>query len=794
MSSILQDLRFGARMLAKHPAATALAVVTLALGIGANTAAFSMVSSLLLRPLPYGEPERLVTVSSVNADSGAESGVSRPDLDDMRDQTGAFEAVASVEQRSFVVGGETEPEQVQGAVVGPELASVLGIAPALGRTFAAGEQPGVALISHGYWQRRFGSSPSIVGRTVVVDRRTVTIVGVLPPDLQFPSLRVAMWLPRAPYAEAAERGDRSAGAVARLAPGVTIEQAKTRLDTLATRLAETSPDTNAKTRFTTGRLEEMFVGKIRPRLLLLQGAVAFVLLIACANVANLQLAQATARTREIAIRTALGARRGRVVRQFLAQSSLLSLAGGALGVLVAVWLLRLLISAAPDRAAGVGEIGIDARVLAFTVAVSLGTGLLFGLLPALHAAATDPADTLRKGSSNASPTFGRDWARSGLLVVEVALSLVLLVGAGLLTRAYVRLEDVPPGFDSTHGLAVEVALPEAFAPDDEQVEAFFRTAVERVRALPGVEEAGAVDIMPLVGWNPGTGFVTEAAPETTDRADIQPITPGYFRAMGIPVTRGRALSEEELSAHEPVAVVNERFARKVWPAEEAVGKRLRLVGGAGASERWLTIVGVVGDVRQFGVQEEPRPEIYVPEVRRSMTIVARTAQPPETLMAAIVDEVRAAGPGLPRPAVRTLETVVEDALAGKRLTAIVFGSLAVVAILLASLGMFGVISYSVARRTREIGVRVALGATRRDVARLVLGQCLGLTAAGVVLGLAGALAVTRLLRAYLFGVSALDPPTFLGATFLLVGVAVVGALVPVRAATRVDPLTALRQE
>jgi putative ABC transport system permease protein len=471
MDSILHDLRLGARALARTPGATALAVVTLALGIGANTAAFSLVYNVLLRPLPYHEPDRLVTVSSVGTDSGAEEGVSLADLGDARGATGAFAAAAAAQNRSFVVDAGGEPERVEGAAVTSDLAAVLGLTPALGRGIEPGEED-AALITDGYWRRRVGADPSVLGRRVVFDRRPVAIVGVLPERAQFPTRRVEMWLPLARARADSDRGDRSYTAVARLADGVTVDEARTRLGALAATLAAAYPETNASVRFEVARLDEAFVGKARERLLLLEGAVAFVLLIACANVANLQLAHATARTREIAIRAALGASRGRVVRQALAQSALVAVAGGAAGVLVASWLLGLLLSAAPEKFAGFESVGVDARMLAFAFAVSLATGLVSGLLPALHAAATDPAETLRKGASASAAATGRDRARSALLVTEVALSLVLLVGAGLLARAYVRLDEVAPGFDASRGLAVDDALPDASAPGREEVDAF----------------------------------------------------------------------------------------------------------------------------------------------------------------------------------------------------------------------------------------------------------------------------------------------------------------------------------
>jgi putative ABC transport system permease protein len=797
MSMIPHDLRFGARMLAKRPGTTLLAVVTLAIGVGANTAAFSLLTSFLLRPLPFDRPDRVVRLSTEDVETGAESGVSLPDLADARDGTGAFEAVAAARPRALLVDDDDEPEQVDGADVTVRIGDVLGVRPALGRLFEdadARADAGVAVLGYGFWQRHFGSDPGAVGRTLVVDRRPVTVVGVLPPGVQFPGRRVDVWLPMP--LEGADRADRSATAVARLASGVTVEDARGRLATVAERLAASWPDIDERRTLSAERLDELAVGKVRDRMVLLQVTVLFVLLIACANLASVRLALAGARVREVAVRAALGAGQWRVARQFLLESLLLAIAGGATGAVVASWMLRLLVAAAPDRVVLDG-VGVDTRTLVFALAVSLGCGVAFGLGPALRAAAADPADVLRAGSAASAAGTGADRMRGAFLVVEVALTVVLLVGAALVMRAYWRLESVSPGFDPLHGVAVDVMLPEALAPDATRVEAFYRDAVERARAVQGVEAAGAVDIMPLVGWNPETGYALEsaAAGGPPARADLQPVTPGYFRAMGIPVAVGRTFADAELDRREPVAIVNERFARAAWPGEEAVGRRLRLVADEpGEPGRWLTVVGVVGDVRQFGVQEEPRPEIYVPETRRSMTVVARTAGDPAALAGTISAAVRSAEPGLPRLRTRTLEDVVADALAVKRLSAIVFGTLAGISVLLASIGLYGLIAHSVARRTREIGVRMALGARPGDVAGLVLRQSLGLTAVGLALGLVGSLGLTRFLRAYLFGLSALDPLAFAGGSLVLVAVAVAATLGPVRSATRVDPLVALRDE
>jgi putative ABC transport system permease protein len=457
---------------------------------------------------------------------------------------------------------------------------------------------------------------------------------------------------------------------------------------------------------------------------------------------------------------------------------------------VARWLLDLLLAVGPEKISGLGEVHVDMRALAVTLGISIVTGVGFGLVPALRAAATDTLETLKRGGTSSPEGSGKGRTLGGIVVFEVALSLILLVSAGLLMRAYWRLEQVDPGFDATSGLAIDISLPETLYPDDQGVEAYYRECLVRLNELPGVESAGAVDIMPLVGWNPGTRFATEERGEAVEHADIQPVTPAYFTAMGIHVVQGRVFADAELGRKRPVAIVNERLVRRLWPSGEAVGRRIRLDG----DEPWRTIVGVVGDVRQFGVQEEPRPEIYIPEARRSMTIVVRTRQAPASLVAPALDRIRSVDPALPKPVARTLETVVADALAVKRLVAATFGVLATVAVLLAAIGLYGVIAFSASRRTHEIGIRMALGARPADVVRLVVARSLSVTGLGVALGVLGALAVTRLLRSLLYGLSPFDPIAYVAAAVLMLGTALLAAWLPARRSSRVDPMVALRHD
>jgi putative ABC transport system permease protein len=788
---VLQDLRFGARMLRKNPIATVIALVTLALGIGANTAAISTMTTFLLDPLPYDDPDRIVALSSIDETLGLETALSPRDVESFKEECRSFESIAPFQQRQLVVAADEGPESIKGLAASPELLHVLRLAPTIGRAFVDEDtlspQPGVALISYGCWQRRFGGATSTLGRTLVIDRAPVTIVGVLPERLQFPSRQIDVWIPLSTSATTTDPDSRSLAALARLAPGMSVDNATSETTLVASRVRALEPIANSNRHYTVTRLDELAGAKMRERLLILQAAVAFVLLVACANVASLLLARAAGRTQEVAIRAAVGAGRGRLVRQFLAESLLLALLGGALALPVARWLLDLLVSAGPERMASLGEVQIDGRAFAVTLGISLLCGAAFGLAPALGAARTNAMETLKRGASQQAG-FSGGKALSGLVVFEVALSLMLLVGAGLLARAYMRLEDVAPGFDARSGLAIDVTLPDAMYKDTQAVEGYWRDSLERLRALPGVESAGAVDIMPLIGWNPGTGFETEGRAGTVEHADLQPVTAGYIEAMGIPLMRGRLLTERESA---PVALVNDRFARKIWPNDDAVGHRIRL---GGATEPWRTIVGVVGDVRQFGVQFDPRPEIYVPDIRRSMTIVLRTRHAPADLVRPALGQLEEIDPGLPRPFARTLESVVTDALSVKRLGATTFGVLAAIAVLLAAMGLFGVVSFSAARRTHEIGIRMALGARPSDVVRLVVGQSLTLTALGVALGLLGSLAVTRFLRSMLFGVSPLDVPTFAAACALMLLTALVAGWLPARRSVRVDPMRALQHD
>lgn len=798
MHSFFQDLRFGVRMLRKNVAITVAAVLTLAIGVGANTAAFSLVYHLLLNPLSYDQPDRLARIAGVDRETGDDTGLSLPDVDDIGRAQGVFESVAALRSQQFLVEDSSTVVQVQGAEVTPELFSVLRIVPALGRPITDEDctklRPDVVVLSHGYWVRQFGGARDVLGRSVTIDRRPVTVVGILPESVQYPFQQSELWMPLSRDGYYAERKGRFLTAIARLAPDASLARAREALATVSLHLQADDPKTNGRFSLAAAPLLDEATAKVGTRVLLLQGAVAFVLLIACANVANLLLARAATRGREVAIRSALGAGRLRIVRQFLIESVLLSLLGGTFGLAVAVWLLNLLFSSGPAKLARLGDVHLNGWILGFTLVVSTAVGLIFGIVPAVRATRTDVVDTLKRGGSATLAAFGRDRFRNALLVTEIALSLMLLIGAGLIAKAFWRLENVTPGFTPEHALAVDLVAPEAVYADNARVEAYYQSVVERVRAVPGVESAGAVDIMPLVGWNPGARFQVESPSGLVEhKADYQPVTPEYFRAIGIPCEAGRSFTDAEFSSHSAVAVVNRRFAAKIWPDGEAVGQRIRVDTGDG-SGRWLTVIGVVGDVRQFGVQEDPRPELYVADVRRTMTLVARTSQTPESAAASVIAAIRDVDPNLPLPVARTLASVVDDSLAVKRFGAVVFSVLAVVALLLAMVGIYGVISYSVSRRTQEIGIRMALGARGADVARMILKQCLRLTAIGVAVGLCGSFAVTRLLRGFLYGVSALDPQTFFLASCVLIGVAVVATLAPIRTAIGLSPLVALRYE
>ncbi|MGH9940809.1 MAG: ABC transporter permease [Pyrinomonadaceae bacterium] len=807
MTTIWQDLRFALRMLKKRPGFTAAAIIALALGVGANTAIFSVVNSVLLRPLPYKESERLVTIGHLYPKLDLIAPVSAPGYVDYRDQTSVFEETAASTNANFNLTDGGEPERVQGRSVTANFLPLLGVAPALGRLFLAEEdQPGaarVAVLSHGLWQRRFGGDPQIINRTIRLNNESYTIVGVTPVEFQFG--RDELWTPIAFTPEQLandRRGREYLSALARLKPGVTIEQAQTEMDFIARRIAEANPEDYPADSGWGVKLKsfnEEVVGNVRPALLVLLGAVGFLLLIACSNVANLMLARAAARSREIAIRTALGASRTRLVRQLLTESLLLALAGGAAGLLLAVWGVDLLVALEPASVPRVREVGIDVRVLMFTVGISLLTGILFGLLPALQASKPELTGTLKEGGRGSAIGGGLRSARSLLVITEIAVALVLLVGAGLMVRSFSRLLDVNPGFQTENVLTMQVALPATKYREPQQRRAFFGELVNQIKALPGVESVGAVTNLPLGGSVTSGSFSIEGRPVPTGAAephtDERIATAGYLQTMKIPLLRGRHFTERDNADAPNVVIIDETLARTYFPGEDPVGKRI--YEGEGDNRIYREIIGVVGAIRYKGLDAEYKSQLYFPHAQSNapgMTIVVRAANDPVSLVPAVRGALRAVDQDQPVYGVRTMGEVLNTSIAQKRFSMFLLTIFAAVALVLTAVGIYGVMAYTVTARTNEMGIRIALGAQTSDILHLVVGQGMILALAGIALGLVVAFGVTRVMSSLLYGVSATDPLTFAAIALLLIGVALLACYIPARRATKVDPMIALRYE
>ena len=806
MGTLWQDVRYGARMLFKAPGFTLVAVLSLALGIGVNTTIFSMVNALILRPLPYEDAQRLVVVQQTQLKQGIRGGsVSFGDFVDWRNESSLFERIAAYSERSFNLAGEREPERVKGASVSADLFRTLGVSPVHGRDLLAAEdRPNaerVALISHSLWQRRFNSDLNLTGKTLKVNGENYSVVGVMPPNFKYPS-NAELWTPLALDTTEADRGNHYLTCIARLKPGVTIEAAQAQLATIAQRLEAEHPATNKGWGVRVVSLREELIDEdARTVLVALLGAVLFVLLIACANVANLLLARSVSREKEMAIRTALGAGRTRVIRQLLTESVLISLAGGALGVLLAMWGIDLLVTAIPEQMPFWVRFDIDARVLLFTLSVSLLTGIIFGLVPALQASKPDLQVSLKEGSRSATEGVRRNRLRSLLVVSEIALTLVLLIGATLMMKSFMRLQEVAPGFDPKNVLTLQLWVQgPQYEQDEGRVRSFYSQAVERISALPGVQAVGAVSMLPLDGDSSTSSFVVENHPVPQGEEELAGhtvATPNFLSALGIPLLRGRDFAETDDENAPPVVIVNEWMAHRYFPNETAVGKRIRL---GGPESRWRTIIGVVGDIKRLTLRDKEEAQLYFAHKQdswNSMTIVVRTnLADPGSLSGAVRGAIWAIDKDQPIYNVRTMERVlaVSETIWVARVFGMLFAVLAGVALLLAVGGLYGVIAYSVSQRTHEIGIRMALGAKQGDVLRMVLGQGMVLVAAGLAVGLVGAFIVTRILASSLYGVMATDPVSFASIALLLAGIALLASYIPARRATRVDPMVALRYE
>jgi len=812
MQTLIQDLRYGARMLRKNPGFTLIAVITLALGIGANTAIFSVVNAVLLRPLQYAGPERLVQVWQNFPQSGANQvTVSAPEFLDYKDQNRVFERMAAFRPQGFTLTGGAEPERIFGLRVSADLFPLLGVAPALGRAFLPEEDqiggPRAVILSHGLWQRRFGSDTTLIGKSLTLDGESFMVVGVMPPGFQFPpqALQNELWanLPLDAN-DLNRRGWRPLGVIARLKSGVSPDQANAELKAIAGR----SPASGIVPSAYAVSLQEQVVGRVRHALLVMLGAVSFVLLIACANVANLLLSQAAARQREMAIRAAVGAGRSRLFRQLFVESLPLALLGGGVGLLMAVWIVELLVSVNPGNLPRANEIGIDLRTLWFTLSVSLLTGVVFSLAPAWQFSKLDLNESLKEGGRGTSVSFRRFSLRSLLLVSEVALSLTLLIGAGLMINSFARLLRVDLGFNPRGVLTMQMALPQSKYAEIQQRALFFERALERISRLPGVQSAGMTSALPLTG-NPDFGFTIEgrtpSAPGDVPQTGWRAISPDYLQTMGIPLRRGRYFSGQDHEKAAGVAIINETMARRFWPDEDPLGKRIKL-GGPQRPYPWMEIVGIVGDVKHDGMDAPVGPEMYMPYAQTpfsqmpaglrfpAMSLVARGGSDHDSLAAAMRAEIKALDKDQPVTNIQTLDQLLADSISQQRFYLLLLSFFASIALILAAVGLYGVVSYTVKQRTHEIGVRMAFGAQAGDVLRHIIKFGMKLTLIGALIGLAGALTLTRLMRTLLFDLSATDPLTFIVVALLLTGVALLACWIPARRATKVDPMIALRCE
>jgi predicted permease len=814
MQTLLQDLRYGVRMLMRRPGFLAVAVIALALGVGANTAIFSVVNAVLLRPLPFKDPDRLVFVhETVRRETVERREASYPDFADWRDQNQVFEQLAAYADSRFTLTGAGAADRIAGELVSASYFPLLGAQAARGRTFLPEEdRPAdpqmVAVISHALWQQRFGADTNLLGQTIKVDDRDCAVVGIMPEGFKGVTSQAEIWIPMALLSADRSsktlqlRGARWHQAIARLKPGVTLAEAQADMDAIATHISASYPRTNDKRGVLLVAAHDDLFGDLRPALLVLLAAVGFVLLIACANVANLLLARAASRQKEIAIRTALGAGRNRLIRQFLTESVLLGLLGGACGLLLAIWGIDLLVALIPVQIPGFVKINIDASVLSFTLLIAFLTGLTFGLAPALQASKLDLNETLKDGSRGSTGGAGHNRIRRLLVISEIALALVLLVSAGLMLKSFERLRAFNPGFKTDHLLMVRANLStRKYKPD--AAAAFSERLLERISSLPSVQAVSIGSDLPLDGNSSATiGAIEGSAPGTAEneiRMYHHKVTPAFFATLGIPFIKGRDFTPTDDQQAPPVVIISKSMAQRYWPDEIPLGKRITISDDKDGKPIWQQIVGVVGDVKYRTLirDQNKDPDIYLPFLqlpRLEFGVAVRTSLDPTGLVATLRAEMQSLDTDLPVYEVATMAQRVKDETAQSRFTTLLLGIFAFVAITLAGVGIYGVMSYSVSQRTHELGIRMALGAKQSDILRLVVGEGMMLVGVGVAVGLTGAIIATRVLATQLYSISATDPATFAIVSFILGGVALAACAVPARRATKIDPMVALRYE
>lgn len=799
MRNFIQDLRYGIRMMAKRPGFTLIAALTLALGIGANTAIFSAVNAVLLTPLPFPESRQLVDLSETFKPNGYGS-VSVPNLEDWKSQNTVFAGIAPYSSASFNLEAGDTPQRIPGLNVGANYFDVLGVKPTLGRAFLPGEDVAgnehVVVISDDLWRSNFAANPGIVNQTIPLNGHKYTVIGVMPPELSSLYRTVQMWSPLVfPEKDRLNRDDHKYLVIGRLKSGVSLAQAQDQMNAIAQRL---------EAQYKNGRgirlaqIEELWVAGVRSPLVMMMVAVGFVLLIACTNVANLLLARATVRRREISIRVALGAGRARLIQQFLAEGLLLSVIGAGLGVALAWWSMSLLGKIAFPFLPRSQEIRIDSRVLLFTLGVSILTSVVFGLIPSLQAGKTDVQTTLKEGGNAASESMVGGWLRQLLVVIEVAAAVVLLIGAGLMIRSVFRIREVEPGLKPQNLLTAKLSLPRDKYKDAESANRFYQQLLERVSNLPGVESAGVVSHLPIEerGFNANIGVEGKTyPPNESPLVELRVVSDKYFQTAGIPLLRGRLFNKQEGDDKQPVVVINEAMAQQIWPGEDPIGKRVQ-------DESWATVIGVVADVKNYGLLQKPVPEMYAPYLQKSfwpdmrwnLVLMVRSTLDSNNIAAAVRREVHAVDPGQPIYAVRTMNLVIENTVRDKSLNTTLLSVFAGVSLLLSVIGVYGVMSYTVAQHTREIGIRMALGAQPAAILKLIVGRGLVLVSVGVGIGVLASFGLTRFIEHMLFGVTPTDPLTFVAIVFLLGLVALLACLIPAQRAMRVDPIVVLRSQ